>query len=277
MDAQGAATTNGPVQAHNQRPAAMWSSGGADYDQISRGIADSIEHAVLRLDPRPGERILDLCTGTGWTSRLVARRGATVTGADMAAGLLEAARANAAASGLAVDYRIGDAEQLPFADGAFDAVISTYGVMFVSRPEAAAAEMARVVRPGGRLALTTWTPDGHVFSMFKVMKTYMPPPPTPAPPSPFAWGRPERIRELLGEAFDLRFEAGTSYYREPSPEAAWTTFSVGYGPTKALAAGLDDERREALRRDFIAFHAGFPTELGICVPRDYWVTVGTRR
>lgn len=265
------------VQPHNARPAAVWSSGAADYNEISRGIADSIEHCVRRLAPRPGERILDLATGTGWTSRLVARRGATVVGADIAEGLLDAARAQAATEGLAIDYRLGDAEQLPFDDGAFDAVISTCGVMFASRPEAAAAELARVVRPGGRIALTTWLSDGNLFKMFQVMKAYMPPPPTPAPPSPFAWGRTERIRELLGEAFDLKFEAGTSFYREPSAEAAWETFSVGYGPTRTLAASLDDERREAFRRDFIAFHAGFPTELGICVPRDYWVTVGIRR
>ena len=116
------------------------------YDAISKGIADSIEHAVLRLDPRPGERILDLATGTGWTSRLVARRGATVIGADIATDLLAAARANATAAGLSIDYQVGDAERLPFKDGEFDAVISTCGVMFASRPEKAAREMARVER-----------------------------------------------------------------------------------------------------------------------------------
>ncbi len=277
MMSQGETTMTGTVQAHNERPATVWSTGGKDYQQISRGIADSIEHCVLRLDPRAGERILDLATGTGWTSRLVARRGATVIGADIAAGLIDAARAQAAADGLAIDYQIGDAEQLPFEDGAFDAVVSTCGVMFASRPEAAAAELARVVRPGGRIALTTWLSDGNLFKMFQVMKAYMPAPPTPAPPSPFAWGRTERIQELLGGAFDLTFEAGTSYYREPNAEAAWQTFSTGYGPTKMLAASLDDERRAAFRRDFIAFHAGFPSALGITVPRDYWLTVGVRR
>jgi hypothetical protein len=109
-----------------------------------------------------------------------------------------------------------------------------------------------------------------------VMKPFMPPPPSPAPPSPFEWGRPERIRELLGSAFELRFEKSVSYYREPSAEAAWDTFSNGYGPTRSLAASLDPERREALRSDFIAFHEGFATELGICVPRDYWLTSGVR-
>lgn len=265
------------IQPHNEKPAAVWSSGGPHYDRISRGIADAIEHCVLRLDPQPGERILDLATGTGWTSRLLARRGAIVTGTDIASGLLDAARAHAQDAGLTIDYRLGDAEDLPFADGSFDAVISTFGVMFASRPEAAAREMARVCRPGGRVALATWAPDGKVFAMFTVMKAYMPPAPAQAPPSPFEWGRPDRIRQLLAEYFDLRLEPGTSYYREPSAEAAWETFSTGYGPTRMLAAQLDDERREALRRDFIAFHAAHATDLGITVPRDYLVTVGTRR
>ncbi|ABE45823.1 class I SAM-dependent methyltransferase [Polaromonas sp. JS666] len=265
------------IQTHNQRPAAVWSSGGLDYDQISRGISDSIDHCVLRLDPKPGESILDLATGTGWTSRVVARRGARVTGVDIASELVAAAKARAEAEGLAIDYRIGDAESLPFADGAFDAVISTCGVMFASRPEAAAAELARVTRHSGRIALTTWLNDSNVARMFQVMKPYMAAPPDPAPPSPFEWGRTERIRELLARDFDLKFEKGVSYYREPSGESAWQTFSTGYGPTKALAASLDESRRAQLRRDFIAFHDSFATELGICVPREYWVTVGVRK
>ena len=265
------------IQPHNERPASVWSSGGADYDQISRGIADSIEHCVLRLTPKPGERILDLATGTGWTSRAIARRGATVIGVDIAADLVAAARERAKAEGLSIDYRTGDAERLPFADGEFDAVVSTCGIMFASRPEAAAAEVARVVRKGGRMAITTWLPDSNLFKMFMVMKPYMPAPPNPAPPSPFEWGRAERVRELLGGLFDLRFERGTSFYREPSGDAAWNTFSTGYGPTKVLAGGLDEARRTELRRDFIAFHDGFPTELGICVPREYLLSVGVRR
>jgi SAM-dependent methyltransferase len=265
------------IQPHNEKPAAVWSSGGADYDQISRGIADSIEHCVLRLAPKPGERILDLATGTGWTSRAVARHGATVTGADIAADLIAAARERAKAEDLSIDYRTGDAERLPFADGEFDAVVSTCGIMFASRPEAAVAEVARVVRKGGRVAITTWLPDSNLFKMFMVMKPYMPAPPNPAPPSPFEWGRAERVRKLMGGAFALQFERGTSFYREPSGEAAWNTFSTGYGPTKALAGSLGEARRAELRRDFIAFHDGFPTELGICVPREYLLSVGVRR
>ncbi len=264
------------IQPHNERPAAVWSAGGDQYDAISRGIADSIEHCVMRLNPQPGERILDLATGTGWTSRRIARRGAAVTGVDIAPGLIDAATRLAAAEQLAIDYRQGDAENLPFDAASFDAVVSTCGVMFASRPEAAAKELARVCRPGGRIALTTWTADGNLFKMFQIMKRYMAAP-TPGTPSPFDWGNTDRIRQLLDSAFELRFERGVSYYREPSAEAAWETFSTGYGPTKTLAENLDLPRREAFRAEFVAFHAGFPTPLGICVPREYWLTIGVRK
>lgn len=265
-----------PIQTHNERPAAVWSSGGRAYERISRGIADALEHCMLRLDPQPGERVLDLATGTGWSSRLAAARGARVTGVDIAADLLAAARQRAEEEGLDIDYQIGDAESLPFEHDAFDAVVSTFGIMFASRPEAAASELARVTRPGGRIGLAVWQSDSNLFRMFQVMRPYMPPPAAPAPASPFAWGNQERLRELLGASFALRFEKGTSYYREPSAEAAWDTFSTGYGPTKMLATTLPADRSADLRRDFVAFHQEFATELGICVPRDYWVVIGVR-
>ena len=258
-----------PIQPHNERVASVWNSGGSGYDNISRGIADSIAHCVLRLDPQPGERILDLATGTGWTSRAVARAGAKVTGVDISAELLAAAAERTRAENLDIRYDQGDAESLPYADGEFDAVISTCGVMFASRPEAAARELGRVCRKGGRIAITTWLADSNLFKMFMVMKPYMAPPPSPPPPSPFEWGKTERVLELLGDAFDLKFEKGTSYYREPSGDAAWNTFSTSYGPTRALAASLDDAKRAELKRDFVAFHEGFRNDLGVCVPREY--------
>ena len=265
------------IQPHNERAAATWGAGGADYDAISRTIANSIEHCVHRLGPGTGERVLDLATGTGWAARLAATRGAKVVGVDIGADLIEAAKERARQANLDIEFEVGDAEQLRFDDESFDVVVSTCGVMFASNPEAAAAEIARVCRPGGRVGLTTWPPEGTLAQMFQVMRPYMPPPPSPAPPSPFEWGRPERIRELLGPAFDLKFEIGTTVLREPDGEAVWRLFSTGYGPTKTIAGKLDPERREQLRRDFVGFHEQFRGELGVAMPREYLLTLGVRR
>lgn len=109
------------------------------------------------------------------------------------------------------------------------------------------------------------------------MKAYMPTPATPAPPSPFEWGGRERVQQLLGQSFDLRFETGTTVLRESSGEAVWDIFVSGYGPTKALAQGLDAQRLEGLKQDFIAYHEGFKSELGVAMPRDYLVTFGIRK
>ena len=265
------------IQQHNQKAAAVWNSGGTHYDRISQTIADAIEHCVIRLNPQPGERILDVATGTGWAARRIAARGAQVTGIDLGADLIEAARARSAAEQVKIDFQVGDAESLPFENKAFDAVISTFGVMFVSKPEAAAVELSRICKPGGRIALATWPADGTIAGLFKVMKPYMAAPATPAPPSPFEWGSRERVQQLLGQSFDLRFETGTTVLREPSGEAAWELFVNGYGPTKSLAASLDPQRLESLKQDFIAFHEGFKSELGVAMPREYLVTVGVRK
>jgi 2-polyprenyl-3-methyl-5-hydroxy-6-metoxy-1,4-benzoquinol methylase len=265
------------VQQHNLRPAAIWNSGGMQYEGISQTIADAIEHCVIRLNPQSGERILDLATGTGWAARRVAVRGAQVTGVDLGADLIDAARSRAQTERLNIDFHVGDAEALPFENKTFDAVISTFGVMFVSKPESAAVELSRICKPGGRIALTTWAPDGAMAGLFKVMKTYMAAPASPAPPSPFEWGNPERVQQLLGQSFDLRFETGTSVLRAPSGEAVWDLFSTGYGPTKTLATNLDPQRLQSLKQDFIAYHEGFKSELGVAMPRDYLVTFGVRK
>ncbi|GHC33657.1 class I SAM-dependent methyltransferase [Aidingimonas halophila] len=265
------------IRDHNAGPSTVWSSGGAAYDEVSRGILDAIEHTINRLEPTPDMRILDVATGTGWTARRLADLGFQAAGVDFAPEMIAAARERASARGLDIEFIEGDAEALPFDDGAFDAVISTFGVMFVQRPEDAAAELARVCRPGGRLALAVWTPDGNVFEMFKIIKSYMPPPDGTPPPSPFEWGRKERVQELLGDAFELRFEQGTSYYREPSGRHAWHTFSEGYGPVRTLAGKLDEAKRMQFESEFAAFHDSFADTLGITVPRAYWVIHGIRR
>jgi len=266
-----------PVRSHNATPSATWSSAGGAYDEISRGILDAIEHCTNRLAPPRGGHVLDVATGTGWAARRLAEQGWRVTGVDFAPDMLAAARDMRLARHPALEFHLGDAEALPFPDASFDAVMSSFGVMFVQRPEDAAAELARVCKPGGRIALATWTPAGNVFEMFRIMKAYMPQPDGTPPPSPFEWGAPERVTALLGEHFDLAFEHGTSFYREPDGHAAWRTFVEGYGPLRTLTGKLEPEALAALERDFTAFHDGFATDLGVCVPRDYLITVGTRR
>ena len=267
------------VQAHNQKAQSVWNSPAGRYDAISRSIADAIEHAVERLSPRPGERILDLATGTGWGSRIVAQRfsGVEVTGADIADQMLEHARSTAAAQKLDIRYEHADAEKLPFADASFDGVVSTFGVMFVGKPEAAAAEIGRVVKKGGRLALATWKNDSNLFHMFGVMKKFMPAPPQPPPPSPFEWGKRERIEQLLSGDFELKFEEGTNQFRYASGEQAWNLWVNHYGPAKTLAANLDDARREEFKRDMIAWHETFKSDLGYDQPRQYVVTRAVRK
>jgi ubiquinone/menaquinone biosynthesis C-methylase UbiE len=268
----------GDVEAHNVRAQAVWNSPAGRYDAISRSIADAIEHAVERLSPRAGERILDLATGTGWASRVVAQRfpGVKVVGADIAEQMLEHARAAATMADLDIEYRHADAERLPFADGSFDAVVSTFGVMFASNQERAAAEIARVLKPGGRVVLATWKPDSNVVRMFGVMKKYMPASAGGPPRSPFEWGSKERVAELLGPFFDLGFEEGTNTFRYGSGEQAWKLWLHHYGPATSLARSLDDAGREAFKRDMVSWHETFPSPLGYEQPRDYLVVHGTR-
>lgn len=267
------------VQAHNEKARSVWNAPGGRYDEISRSIADAIEHAVERLRPTAGERVLDLATGTGWASRIVAQRfpGAIVTGVDIADQMLEHARAAAAKQSLAIEYRQADAEKLPFGDGELDAVVSTFGVMFASNQEAAASELARVVKRGGRVVLSTWKPDSNVANMFGVMKEFMPAPPQPPPASPFAWGKKERVQELLGASFELGFEEGTNHFRYASGEQAWDLWVDHYGPTKSLASTLDDARREAFERAMVAWHETFKSPLGYEQPRTYLITRAIRR
>jgi SAM-dependent methyltransferase len=266
------------IQPHNEKAANTWSSPGVLYDTISRGIADAIEHAIDRLDVRAGERVLDLACGTGWASRAIATRtAANVAGVDIAHGLVEAARESARRANLSIDYRVGDAEALPYEDAQFDALISTFGVMFASKPEAAAREIARVTKPGGRVALTTWKPDSTVFEMFTVMKPFMAQPPTPPPPSPFAWGSRDRVRELLGDAFTLGFEEGVSPFRASSPREGYEIWRTMYGPTRMLAASLPDDRRAAFEGAMLAFLGRFVTDLGVSKPREYLLTIATRK
>lgn len=258
---------------HNEKAGRVWGSAGREYDRISETIADAIEHVVYRLDPQPDELLLDVATGTGWTARRLAARGANVVGVDIGAGVIEAAKA----LDPNIDFRVGDAEALAFPNGSFDRVASTFGVMFVARPEEAARELARVCKKDGRLGLVNWLPGDTLEGLFKVMRPYMPPPPANPLPSPFEWGRPERVQQLLGGSFDLKFETGTTTLRLPNGQAVWDLFVKAYGPTKTIAANSDPQKRQLLERDFVAFHEQHSVELGIAMPRKYLVVIGTRK
>lgn len=265
-----------PIIAHNTKAAAMWNAAGREYERISRSIADSVEHCITRVQPKRGERVLDIATGTGWTARQLALRGAEVVAVDLAEDLIDAAKAIAREAGLNIEFLVGDAERLDFDDASFDVVISTCGVMFAQDPEAAAAELARVCKKGGRIGLTTWPAEGAVAALFKVMKPYMPEAESPLPPSPFEWGNRDRVVGLLGGHFDLRFETGTTVLRAPDSISVWELFLKSYGPTKTLAGRLPRERLQAMKNDFLAYHDQFKTDLGVALPRNYLVTIGVR-
>lgn len=257
----------------NTQAARTWGAGGEGYDQVSQGIADAIEHGVDALAPRPGERILDVATGTGWAARRIAQRGAVVTGVDFGTSVIAAAKA--LSDGTGIDFRVGDAEALDFPDSHFDAVISTFGTMFARDPEAVASELARVVKPGGRISLVNWAVGGSVHEMFKLIGSYKPAEADPAP-SPFEWGKTSRVIELLGDHFELEFEVGTSFFRPESGEKAWATFSTGFGPVVALLEKLSDEKAKSLEANFIAFHEACRNGAGILMRRPYVITKARR-
>jgi ubiquinone/menaquinone biosynthesis C-methylase UbiE len=222
-----------------QRQSVMWGNG--PYQRVTETLTDIHERVVERLEPRPGVHWLDLACGTGAVAERAAAAGATVCGIDLAPVLIETARSRAADGGLEIDYRVGDCERLELADASFDAVSSTCGIMFSPDHEASARELARVTRPGGRIALANWTPAGGLARMFKVMAPFMPAPP---PSNPFDWGDETRVHELLGEWFELELAEHVSTLHLPSGEAYWELFSTSYGPTKTLADSLVDRREE---------------------------------
>jgi ubiquinone/menaquinone biosynthesis C-methylase UbiE len=256
-----------------QRQSVMWGNG--PYQRITETIADIHELVIARLDPKPGERLLDLACGTGAVAERAARAGADVVGIDLAPVLIESARERAEQESLVIEYRVGDCERLTdVADAEFDIVSSTCGIMFAPDHEATARQLARVTRSGGKIGLANWTPEGGLGQMFRMMAPFQPSPP---PSSPFDWGREERVRELLGEAFELEIEKHVSTLETRDGEEYWDLFSTSYGPTKTLAESLGD-RREEFRTTWIEFFENNYQEDGHIVhPREYLLVLGTRR
>jgi SAM-dependent methyltransferase len=227
----------------------VWGLG--DFNVIARSIVGVAEALCEGLDPRAGARVLDVACGSGNGALVAARRYCRVTGVDYVQSLIARARLRAAAEGSEIDFREGDAQALPFADQSFDAVMSIFGVMFAPDQPRAARELVRVCRPGGRIALASWTPEGAVGDFFRATARLVPPPPGLAPP--LRWGTEAGLRELLGGAVrDLVLERRCVVEHFLSVEHAVELFSRYFGPTVAALAALDAEGQRTLRADTAA-------------------------
>jgi SAM-dependent methyltransferase len=252
------------------RQAAAWSGG--RWDDIAGQLAPMHDDLVARLEPRPGERWLDVGTGTGAVALRAARAGADVIGLDLAPGMIENARRRAAEEGLDTRFDVGDAEALPYEDASFDVVSSAVGVFLTPDHRASARELARVCRPGGRLGLTAWRPGTEPFATYRRFG----PAPQPDVGDAEDWGREEYVASLLGDAFELRFESGNSPFVGPSGEEMWQR-SLSAGPTQALVSSLDDEQREGLHRSIVEYLERHRVDDGVRAPAEYLVILGTRR
>lgn len=254
---------------------AMWAMG--NYDRIANGLTITTDQTLRVAQVRAGERVLDVATGTGITAIAARERGAKVTGIDLTPALLTVAGEAAKAAGWSdIDFREGDAEALPFEAASFDVVLSTCGHMFAPDQAKVAAELARVTRPGGRVVFLAWDPEGGLGGWFRITNQYAPPP--AGVPSPFNWGQPEKVEALMGRAFeDFTFKRGDCPEFGSSPEALWELWSSTYGPTMRALGTLEGEKREAFRRELMAFLAGYQAADGkVRWGREYLITRAIR-
>ena len=255
------------------RQQATWASG--DYAVVGVTLQLVGERLCEAVDVRAGERVLDVAAGNGNATLAAARRFARVTSTDYVEALLERGRERAAAERLPVAFQQADAEALPFADGSFDLALSTFGVMFTPDQPRAAAELARVVRPGGRIGLANWTPDGFVGQLFRTIGRHVPPPAGVAPP--VLWGTEARLGELF-PGCEVRATRQIFTFRYESPAHWLEVFRAYYGPTHRAFAVLDAPGRAALEADLLALLAGADRGGGrtLVVPAEYLEAVVTR-
>lgn len=226
---------------------ATWIAG--DFGQIAKSYASGAEDFIKRLKLQPGTRVLDVACGTGNLALPAARMGAVVTGVDIAPNLVEQARQNAAREGLEIQFDEGDAENLPYKDASFDVVVTMFGAMFAPRPELVAAELKRVCRPGGLIAMANWTPTGFVGRFFKTVSAHVPPP--AGMPPPVLWGDEKTVRERLGEGIStLETNPRNIAFTYPfSPAQVVEYFRNYFGPVQKAFDALDENGQAALRRD----------------------------
>ena len=255
---------------------ATWMDG--NYDYFSRFMEPSAVEFLDHLDVPTGARFLDVACGSGQLALVAARRGARVTGVDIASNLIAAARGRATADGLDMSFDEGDAEELPYADASFDVVATLYGAMFAPRPQRVAAEMLRVTKPGGTIAMANWTKEGFVGTMFKTFARFIAPSGMPAP---VLWGHEATVRERFGAGLsDLRMTRVIYRFRYPfSPDGVVAFFREHYGPATRAFATLDPDNRETLRTDLVNLWASHnqAVEPGrTIVDAEYLEVIGTR-
>lgn len=218
-----------------------WSAG--DYDAVAEGIWAVGERVVGGVGVTDGGRVLDVAAGTGNAAIRAAQAGGAVTALDLTPELFEAGRRRATEAGVEVDWVEGDAEDLPFADDSFDVVLSTFGVMFAPRHAVAAGEIARVLRPGGRVGLATWTPDGTVADMFRTVAAELPPSPAVAQ-SPLLWGDPDHVRGLFARTLTLEFSVDRlPIDPEVDPAEVVDFYVSSFGPLVMARRALEPQGR----------------------------------
>jgi SAM-dependent methyltransferase len=264
--------TNLQLDEFKTRQRALWDAG--DYAQLSPYIADVGELVVARAGIAAGMTVLDVACGTGNAARPAARAGARVTGLDLTPKLLEAGRTKARAEGLEIEWREGDAESLPFEDGQFDRVLSTFGHMFAPRHQRTADEMGRVCRRGGAIVTATWTPEGVAGQLFTAAGPYMPPLPDYASP-PVLWGSEGHVRELFGKvATGFEFSRHVTRLEWDSIEGFANFFMDRFGPMVTARAMLGDRFGELRQRVVeIWTKANEATDGRLRLPQEYLLSI----
>jgi SAM-dependent methyltransferase len=255
---------------------AAWSSG--DYAIVGATLQIVGEELCEALDLRSGQTVLDVAAGNGNATLAAARRWCDVTSTDYVPALLERGHARAEAEGWTVRFKQADAEALPFVDGGFDAVVSTFGVMFTPNQDKAAAELLRVCKSGGKIGLANWTPDGFIGQLFKTIGKYAPPP--AGVKSPALWGTPARIDELFGaDAVTIKLNSRNFLFRYRSPQHWMDVFKTFYGPLLKTFAALQPSAQQALHDDVMALIARFnrAKDGTMVAPSEYAEIVITKR
>jgi ubiquinone/menaquinone biosynthesis C-methylase UbiE len=270
-------TTTGTIdfEAIKTRQQGTWSSG--DYAVIGTTLQITGETLCEAVDVAAGEQVLDVAAGNGNATLAAARRGCEVTASDYVPALLEGTRARAASEGLTIDIREADAEALPFGDASFDVVLSTFGVMFTPNQERSAGELARVCRPGGRIGLANWTPEGFIGQMFKIVGGYAPPP--TGVRSPLEWGTEARLAALFGDAVrSIDAQRRHFVFRYRSAEHWLDTFRRYYGPTHKAFAALDATQQAAFETDLLALANEHNTSTtgALRIPSEYLEVVAVK-